>query len=113
MSFRPSGICVCSAVTESLQHFSIVNSPLRILSAAVNACLGSISVRNPRMPMFIARIGGSGFGMVMQVRSMVPSPPMVMRKSVFMAFSGVNCALAFIFPFRVSSTWTSTFFLFR
>src|SRR4030065_2391004 len=85
-SFRASGMSPSLLAIDNLQHFSILNSPFRHFSPAAQASLGSTSVRKPRTPMFMARIGGSGLGIVRQVLSIVPSPPIVIMKSVFMFF---------------------------
>jgi len=102
-SFKASGNLVPFAVAASFMHFSIVYCPFRILSMALRACFGSTSVRNPLTPMFMASIGGSGFGMVAQVLRIVPSPPMVIMKSVFIFLKGTNFSLTFILSANVSS----------
>ena len=102
-SFRASGKFSPLAVMESFMYFSVVKLPLRILSTALRAFLGSISVRKPLTPMFIASMGGSGLGMVMQVRSIVPSPPKVIMRSVFICLSGTDAVLMAVFVTRVSS----------
>jgi hypothetical protein len=53
-----------------------------------------------------ARIGGSGFGSVMAVRRIVPSPPNAITKSAFISESGTNVPLAAILPARVFSIYT-------
>ena len=94
-------------------HFSILKSFSSILSMAVNALLGSTSVRNPLAPMFMPSMGGSGFGLFRHVRSMVPSPPMVIIKSVFISLRGTVSACVFILSVKVSSMKTFMPLLFR
>ena len=105
-SFNASGNVSSPIFTESLVHFSSLNSSLRILSIALYASLGSTSVKNPLTPIFIPKMGGSGFGLFMHVRSIVPSPPMVIIKSVFIFLSGTASACTFILSANVSSMKT-------
>ena len=63
--------------------------------------------------MFIPSMGGSGFGLFRHVRRIVPSPPMVIIKSVFISLSGTAFAWTFILSASVSSMKTFMFLLFR
>ena len=82
----------------ALRIFLFCNLPSRILSTASKAFLGSTSVKNPRSPMFIAKIGGSGLDTLMHVRSIVPSPPIVIKKSGFIFERGTIFSCVLIFP---------------
>lgn len=79
----------------------------------MRACFGSTSVRKPRIPMFMARIGGSGFGIERQVLRIVPSPPMVIMKSVFIWLRERVFASVLVLPANVSSMYTSSPFAVR
>ena len=73
------------------------------MSIAAQAFLGSTSVKNPLTPMLIERMGGSGLGRDMHVRNIVPSPPIVMMKSVFIFVRGSISSLVATFPVSESS----------
>jgi len=103
VSFSASGHFKPSAVTWSFMHFSMLYSLSRILSTAFSAWSGSTSVMKPRTPMFTASIGGSGLGSVMHVLRIVPSPPIVIKKSVFICFRGSVSCFFVVFPVKVSS----------
>jgi len=84
-------------------HFSMLYFPSRILSTAFNAWSGSTSVMKPRTPMFTASIGGSGLESVMHVLRIVPSPPIVITKSVFICFRGNVLFFFVVLSVKVSS----------
>jgi len=61
----------------------------------------------------MARMGGSGLGIERHALSIVPSPPTVMIKSVFI-FSNDNAVFVFFNRFAsLGSRKVSTFFAFR
>ncbi len=99
-------------------HCSRTKSPFKHLSKASNASAGVTSVRKPRTPMLMARIGGSGLGITRPVLRIVPSPPIVMIKSTFIS-SSRKAAAVFLMCFAklgsrktdspLSSKWAINF----